>query len=77
MRKTKPSLSVNTKKKYLDFLLVYTKATQLILTGVQLDKFSTSIGTVKFLTYSDKNETLITSKYKKNTWIFSWSHTLH
>ena len=38
-------------------------ATQLILTGVQLDKFVTSRSPVKFLTYNVKNKTLIISKY--------------
>ena len=61
--------------KQIIFLRIpYNRATQLILTEVHLDNFSTSRGPVKFLIYNDKNETLITSKYKK---IIGFSLSLH
>ena len=55
----------------------YTRATKLFLTEVQLDKFSTSRGPIKFLIYNDKNETFIISKYKKILGFSLSLHTLH
>ena len=57
--------------------ILYSRATQLVLTMVQLDKFSIPRGPVKFLTYNDKNETIIISKYRKVLRTFSSLHTLH
>ena len=58
-------------------LILYVRATQLILTKVQRDKFGISRGPVKSLTCNNKNETIIISKYSK---IFGFSvsrHTVH
>ena len=58
-----------------DWLFIaYARATQLILTKVQSERFSISRGAVEFLTCSDKNKTIITSKYRK---ILGFSHSLH
>ena len=54
--------------------ILYSRATQLILTKVQLEKLSISRGPVEFLICDDKNETIITSKYRK---ILGFSHSLH
>ena len=44
--------------------ILYSSATQLILTEVQLEIFSISRGPVEFLICNDKNGTIITSTYK-------------
>ena len=55
-------------------ILLLTKATQLILTKVQSEKFSISRGPVEFLICDDKNETIIASEYRK---ILGFSHSLY
>ena len=45
--------------------LLYTRATQLISTKIQLEKFSISRDPVEFLIGNNKNETIITNKYRK------------
>ena len=54
--------------------ILYSRATQLILTKVQLGKFNISRGPDEFLICNDKNETMITSKYRK---ILGFSYSLH
>ena len=57
--------------------IVSIRAAQLILTKVQLDKFSISRSPVKFMTCNDKNKTIIISKYRKILGFYLGLHTLH
>ena len=54
--------------------ILYIRATQLILTKVQLEKFRISRGGIEFLICYDENETLISSTYRK---INGFSLSLH
>ena len=58
----------------LSISIPYSRSTQLILTQIQLEKFSISRGPVEFLISNDKNETIITCKYRK---MLGFSHCLH
>ena len=54
--------------------LLYSRATQLVLTKFELKKFSIPRSPVEFLICNDENEAIITSKYRK---ILGFSNSLH